>query len=238
MIKLGSFLQRDNKSSTAGSGGYISAEATVREAKKLNLSVCDYVEKLWDQQGATANVIEKILDYVQSRDLNHIVEIGPGTGRYTEKLLQQVEAKQYEIYEVAKDWNDYLQSTYGDKIIAQQADGISLNHTQANSCELVHAHGVFVYLGYIHAFRYFSEMCRVCAHGGYVMFDYYSQHEMDLQIIERCIATNNDYAMVLHEGTVNAYFNSKGFTLLGDFLNRHGQGYSRYVIYQKNGQHG
>ena len=67
---------------------YISAKDTVAAAKADGLSVCDYVEKEWDQIGKTQKVIDKMKDFGFFKLSNpSICEIGAGTGRYMEKVL-------------------------------------------------------------------------------------------------------------------------------------------------------
>lgn len=213
--------------------GYIDAVKTVSAAKKAGMSVGEYVEMIWDQQGQTRQVISNLLSTVAAGKLISIVEIGPGTGRYLELLLEQVKPQHYEIYETAEDWVDYLSQQFQDILTIRQADGVSLGQTADKSCQLVHAHGVFVYLKYIQAFRYFSEMCRICAEQGYIFFDYYSEIEMNPQTLEKWMKSGDDYAVVLDRNTVNNFFDKNGFDLLAEFQNKHGHGFSRYALFGK-----
>lgn len=144
---------------------YIDAAETIRAASLQGQTVCEYVESLWDQRGWTDRVIEEMQEAGSLAPCDRVCEIGPGTGRYLERVLQRVSPRQYDIYETADDWAIWLAETYTPPVVRQPADGHTLRQTPDRSCGLVHAHGVFVYLPFLHAFEYFAEMARVCAGG-------------------------------------------------------------------------
>ena len=63
--------------------GYISANETVKSAQKEGLSVCDYVENIWNQKGGTQKVIDNMAKFEVFQNANATVcKIGAGTGRY------------------------------------------------------------------------------------------------------------------------------------------------------------
>ncbi|MCK4904587.1 MAG: hypothetical protein KAS35_07820, partial [Candidatus Marinimicrobia bacterium] len=125
--------------------GYISAKETVKSAQNEGLSVCDYVEKLWNQEGETQKVLDNMVKFEVFQNANPTVcEIGAGTGRYIEKVIEKCNPKRYESYEIAADWSKWLEKEYD--IISLESDGFSLKSTDDNSIDLIHAHGVFVYL--------------------------------------------------------------------------------------------
>lgn len=218
-----------------GSGGYIDARATVDAAKAEGLSVCEYVEKLWGQEGATERVIREMEKAGSLTPCDRVCEIGPGTGRYLERILQRVSPKQYEIYEIADDWATWLQATYAPIVVRQLADGHTLRHTASESCGLVHAHGVFVYLPFLNAFEYFGEMARVCAAGGYVVFDFYSDEHFGPDVIRRWLNSTERYPVILPRKTVLQYFGEYGCSPVYEFENKHGHSYSHYVVLRKTG---
>lgn len=149
----------------ARGGNYIPAKQTIAAARRARLSVSDYVERMWSIEGQTDFVVAEMQ---RTGALGSTVcEIGPGTGRYTERILRLVECEWYEVYETAPDWARYLEATY--PVTRRPADGETLAHTPADSCALVHAHGVFVYTPPMVAFSYFSEMMRVSRR--WIVFD-------------------------------------------------------------------
>ncbi len=172
--------------------GYISAKKTLLDAEREGLSVCDYVEKLWEAQGDTQRVIEHMLQYgALTAESPKIVEIGTGTGRYLEKILQSCNPAKYESYETAKDWSEWLQSRY--PIISQEADGCSLKQTPSRSADLVHAHGLFVYLPFFASYRYWMEIWRVTKEGGVVVFDIISLGCLEEKELNKWLDSGDNY---------------------------------------------
>ena len=216
-----------------GLGSSIDMAATVAGAKAKGQTVCEYVETLWHQQGCTARVIEEMKRSGCLSKLNNVVEIGPGTGRYLDFVLREATPKRYEIYETAADWAGWLAETYSPTVVRQHADGHTLHQTPSQSCELVHAHGVFVYLSLLHSFEYFPELCRVLAPGGYLVFDFLPAAEFDLPTINRWLQTENRYPVVLPEEHVRKYFAERGCNLIHEFDNRYGEGRSHYVVFKR-----
>jgi SAM-dependent methyltransferase len=217
----------------AGRGGYIDATATVEEAKTKGQSICEYVETLWDQRGCTAHVIEEMKNVGCFTYPGRVVEIGAGTGRYLEYVLKEMRPTRYDIYETADDWASWLAATYGPIVIRQPADGRTLIHTPNQSCLLVHAHGVFVYLNILNSFEYFSEMYRVCTPGGYIVFDFYPAAAFGEAVIDRWLQSEHRFPVVLPGEHVQAYFATRDCDLIHEFDNKHGQGYSHYFIFRR-----
>ena len=68
--------------------GYIAAKETIAAARREGLSICDFVEKMWQIEGDTAKVIDEMDQHGAFLVKNpRVVEIGAGTGRYLEKVL-------------------------------------------------------------------------------------------------------------------------------------------------------
>jgi len=219
--------------SKQGIGSYIDAAATVAAAKAKGQTVCQYVETLWNQQGCTARVIEEMKRTECFVGLKNVVEIGPGTGRYLDFVLKEAKPTRYEIYETADDWAGWLAQTYSPAVVRQHANGRSLSETRNQSCELVHAHGVFVYLSLLNSFEYFAEICRVLSPGGYLVFDFLPAKDFDEPTINRWLRTENRYPVVLPDEHVRKYFAGKRFELLHEFDNRYGEGYSQYFVFRR-----
>lgn len=212
--------------------GYISAKETVDAAKRSGLSVCDYVEKIWNQQGDTQRVIDKMKELgIFNGTIKNICEIGTGTGRYLEKIIKICNPTGYESYETAKDWAEWLANKYN--IIAHDADGKSLSYTKSSSIDLVHAHGVFIYLPFLSSYRYFQEIVRVTNDNGYVTFDIYSEDCFDDDTVNHWLQSDHNYPCFLSKQYVKYFFVKRGFSLIGDFFNRYGEGKSHYLVFKK-----
>ena len=233
LSQRGLAITRIGVGSNKSSLGYISASETVSAAEREGLSVCDYVENLWDQQGDTQRVIDQMASCGVFEAKNQIVlEIGAGTGRYLEKVLIKCRPAKYESYETARDWTEWLQSKY--PIVSHEADGVSLKQTATDSVDFLHAHGVFVYLPFLVAYRYWIEMWRVVKDRGWVVFDIYSEDCMDEQTVEKWLASEHNYPSFLSKDYIISLFEKHGFSFRDAFTNRHGKGRSEYLVFVRN----
>lgn len=212
---------------------YIDCEETVNAAKKEGLSVCDYVEKMWDNVGATDKVIENMNQICGFAQYERICEIGPGTGRYLEKIVKLTNPKEYHIYEIDQGWADWLEKEYSPPVIKIKADGRSLKDTDCGSCDLVHAHGVFVYLSFLTSYEYFREMIRVCKNGGYIAFDFYDDNDFTFDIIKKWLDSDSRYPVLLNGNKIKSFFRTQGLGFKCEFVNKYGQSFSRYFVFKK-----
>lgn len=214
---------------------YINARDTIRAARSKNISVCEYLEELWDQKGDTAFVINEMKAHSCFKPNTYVCEIGPGSGRYLESVIRQIAPLGYDIYEIADDWAEWLATTYGPTVRRQEADGQSLKHTPDGSCHLIHAHGVFVYLSLLNSFHYFHEMIRVCASGGYIVFDFFAENAFTLPVIANWLKFPERYPVILNEKKIIDFFSENGFTLIHQFSKKYGHSQSTYVIFKNQG---
>jgi hypothetical protein len=145
-------------------------------------------------------------------------------------LRKQLPSK-YEIYETANDWNEWLRAQY--PVIAHDADGCSLNQTQSSGVDLVHAHGVFVYLPFLTSYNYFKEIWRVAGPGSYIVFDIMSERCFDEATTEKWLASPHRYACFLSKAYVVNLFDRNGFVLLGSYTENWGAGISEYLVLKR-----
>jgi SAM-dependent methyltransferase len=218
------------ETSDKSSLGYISAKETISAAEPEGLSVCDYVEKCWNQSGDTQRVIDQIASCgVFETKQPCVLEIGAGTGRYLEKVLAKCQPAKYESYETAQDWAEWLQARY--PIVSHEADGVSLRQTRAHSVDLLHAHGVFVYLPFLVSYRYWKEIWRVMKNGGFVVFDIMCEDYLDERTVEKWLISEHNYPCFLSKDYVVSLFGKHGFGLVKTFTNRYGEGRSLYLVF-------
>jgi hypothetical protein len=205
-------------------GDYISAAQTIAAARAANLSVCEYVERLWHQVGLTAQIISRMRDAGCFKKCNHICEIGPGTGRYLDLVFRP--SARCDIYETQSDWREWLANEYS--VNAPIPNGRTLSVTPSSSCDLVMAHGVFVYTPALVTFSYLRESARVLRAGGYLVFDCFIEDELiDIDLwLDSTIQITPLPRSLLERVTCD-------FTIISEFDTPYASGRSHYFILRR-----
>jgi hypothetical protein len=202
-------------------GNFIPFERTMEAARRAGMSVADYVDGVMNgAPGSTQNTVDKIASLgVFSEPMRTVVEIGPGTGRYLEKILKADRPARYEIYETAGPWSAYLVKEYD--VVLQPTDGYSLSSTADASVCMVHSHKVLSAVPFMVTCCYWHEMARVIRPGGWAVFDV---------VTERCLAGDamqiwaksglrlGSFPAVMPREVVVSFFTGKGFALAGSFI--------------------
>lgn len=63
LARAGLSISRAGSTTGSSALGYISTKATLASAEQAGLSVCDYVENLWSQQGCTQKVVDRMTSF-------------------------------------------------------------------------------------------------------------------------------------------------------------------------------
>jgi SAM-dependent methyltransferase len=211
---------------------------TEAAARKAGTPIGQYLETIWNCRGQ-ADRISRWMQHIGCyAGCSTIVEIGPGSGRFLLPTLRRAGPARYEIYETARRWADWLAASNRPHVINQPADGCSLGATPAAGCELVHAHGVFVYLNPLTCFDYFQEMMRVVAPGGHVVFDFFASESFDERTVLAWLATRDRFATVLPRRLVVAFFERRGFDLIATHHRPVAAGRAIYLAFRHAGRAG
>jgi hypothetical protein len=205
---------------------------TQEAARKAGLSVGDFIDSKFQVPGATQATIDQLAGFgVFDKEIHNVCEIGPGSGRYLEKVQRLCTPRLYEIYEPEKAWSDWLVRSYG--VTAHDSDGRCLRHTSTDSVDLVHAHKVFVCLPFVVACQYFGEMIRVARLGGQIVFDIASEECMADATIEKWIASGVYYPCMLPRNFVIDFFARRQCSLRWCFFAPMMPGQSEYLVFVK-----
>lgn len=151
---------------------FISFKETLKAAKAAGVSVSQYIERrhMTGPHSALDQTIDGMTNLgVFAGHIDHVCEVGPGSGRYLERIKELCRPAEYEIYETSSEWRQWLIERYG--VIARSCNGRTLGSTASGSVDLVQAHKVFPGLPFLVSTSYFSEMARVVRPGGWVVFD-------------------------------------------------------------------
>lgn len=209
---------------------YIGARSIVHRAHRDGVSVREYVERMFDEKGASAAVVEEMKRAECIESKGSICEIGPGSGRYLDAVLDLGRPTSYDIYEPAADWAAWLEKNY--PVTVKPSDRRTLAPSPDDTYDLVHAHGVFVYIRLIDAFHYFEEMARVCKGSGSIVFDFFPAEDFSADVIERWLTTSDRYPVVLPSATVREFFARRSYELVHRFDHPLGEARSTYMLFK------
>jgi SAM-dependent methyltransferase len=215
--------------------GFVDARNTVGAARQAGLSVCDYRESLEAdprKKGRRDRIIENMRQAGVMEALSSVCEVGAGTGQYLEKVVEIARPKTYEVYETDPGWRNFLQSEYG--VTCHAADGRTLRQTASGSCDLVHAHGVFVYLPLLQNMEYLNEFVRVCRPGGFIVFDCcLEKHFSSLATVNEWLSSPHRFPVVIPEGLLSEFACANRLHPVRSFPMIYGSGEVQYFIWQK-----
>jgi SAM-dependent methyltransferase len=220
------------RSADPAARSFISARKTVAAAERSGLSVGEYVDATFSQPGTTGATVEAMIrigDLVPDR-VQRVCEIGPGTGRYLEKVVEALHPEYYEIYETADDWVSYLRKFPG--LIVRECDARTLKDTETGSVDLVHAQKVFVYLEFWASAGYLAEMARVVRPGGVVAFDIVTEECVDEETLEGWLRSGTIFHPMPKEWTVS-FLGRRGLEFLGSQLIRLTDGSSELMVFRR-----
>lgn len=219
---------------------FLDASTTVAAARETGVSVCDYLERLdgSNKVGRRDRIIHTLEVAGVLNGITSVCEIGAGTGRFLEKILAITNPSRYEIYETDRGWVEFLIREYGNhkscRLICHPSDGVTLNHTPDESCDLVHAHAVFVYLPILQTFGYLKDCARICRKGGHVVFDCFLDKSFAMDDLNQWLAGHHRWPVVIPQALLEEFLFSHHLRLERIFSEVYGDGNVCYMIWKKN----
>jgi len=217
-------------------GSFLDFRRTELAARKSGKPIARYLEEIWNCVGQAERVSRWMQDIGCYEACTTILEIGPGSGRFLLPTLERARPVRYEIYETARRWAEWLARSNRPHVIAQPANGRSLDATRSATCELVHAHGVFVYLKPLTCFEYFQEMIRVVSPGGHIVFDFFPSENFNESAISAWLASKERFAVILPGHVVIDFFRQRGFDLVATCHRRVAAGNAKYLAFRSSAE--
>lgn len=221
-----------NFSSDPAVQSFLPARRTLAAAERAGLSLTDYIDQFSAKPGATAEAVKEMLALADlSAPVGRVCEIGPGTGRYAEKVIAALHPEVYEVYETARDWLPHLSKLPSVKL--HDADGRTLAQTASGSVDLVHAHKLFVYVPLVTTVGYLWEMARIVRPGGVVAFDIVNEDCLDEPTTSTWVSEGVTlYSMIPRQWTVDL-LDRKGLSLVGSTFVPMSGGSTELLVFRK-----
>lgn len=221
LAPVGMKISRLDDHDWSDTANFIPFEATLRAAEEAGMSIGDYVDAVKNRTpGSSQGAIDKIASLgAFAKPSRTVVEIGPGTGRYLEKIIAAARPDRYEIYETAGPWLSYLVRSY--QVVAQPTDGYSMAATADASADMVHAHKVFCSVPFMVTLCYWQEMVRVIRGEGWAVFDIMTERCLEGDMMQTWALSgirNGAYPAVVPRQLAVDFFARHGFDLAGSFI--------------------
>jgi SAM-dependent methyltransferase len=211
---------------------FLPARKTIDAAKRAGLSVGDYLDRYSAEPNVTGGAVQAMLQMsALGNQVDRVCEIGPGSGRYAEKVIAALRPAAYEIYETASDWLPYLRRL--PNLVERRADGHTLADTAAASVDLVHAHKLFVYIPFVATAGYLEEMARVARPGGVVAFDIVTESCLTEGATKTWIAQNASIYVPTPRAWTIDLLARHGLTLLGSHFEPLSGGLTELLVFRK-----
>jgi phospholipid N-methyltransferase len=202
---------------------FIDFKETLQAAATAGLSVGEYIERRHAKGSRTP--LDETMDHLASLGLfnapmEHVCEIGPGSGRYLERIKARLQPQRYEIYETSSEWRNWLLGQHD--VTARACDGRTLSETVSGTVDLVHANKVFVGLPALITISYLREMARIVRNGGWIVFDIMSESCFEPESVDAWFKAHPwDWPwspqMIARDYVINM-FAERGISLEGSFM--------------------
>jgi SAM-dependent methyltransferase len=209
---------------------FLPAKKTIAAARASGLSIGAYIDQAFVEPGATPKLVAEMLRLAELPSGVRVCEIGAGSGRYSEEVINALHPASYEIYETALDWLPHLRSL--PNAIVRDADGRTLSQTDDVSVDFVHAQKTFVYLDPCVVISYLEEMVRVVRPGGIVAFDVVTENCLDDETAHAWVRHNSIYRLCPRTW-VTGYLQRQGLTLLGSSFTPLPPGRSELLVFRR-----
>jgi SAM-dependent methyltransferase len=211
---------------------FIPARKTIAAALKAGLPVGTYIDQTYAKPDTARDTVKAMLELAGIQgSCQRVCEIGPGSGRYAEEIIETLHPGTYEIYETARDWLPHLRKL--PNVLVRECDGHTLSQTADASVDLVHAQKVFVYLEFYATAGYIDEMARVVRPGGTVAFDVVTESCLAPETVRTWTKHGSIYRPVPREWVVG-FMQGRGLTLRGSHFAALPPGVTELLVFHRD----
>lgn len=207
----------------------------VDEASKLNIDVNDYLDNNMGWVKPLPILEKYVYPVIDKFPEGKILELGPGTGRWSRYILKKIKSLNYKEYILLDHsvWMlEFLKGYFKDENIIRFVRNNGMNIPDVGKdIDIVYAQGVLVALKPSFIYIYSKEFAAVLKSGGYCIFDYFNFDTKEGwdYFINESDKGNTVYTYHTDE-FIDKIFSMAGFTL----EQREAIGKSRFVVFKKN----
>ena len=237
IVGANNFLSLFNLQLSPLGKGYRDVKSTLKNASRLSLTINEYLESLGND-AFSIGYRDKVMNWIltQTSYVSSALEIGSGTMRYGEVILSRKNLVRYEIYETRSDWRKFTRKNFSSashELIVHTPNGRDLHQTSSTSVDLVHAHGVFVYLTFLETLDYLAECSRVLKPGGVLVFDIYDSNLNNLKIVDSWLQSVHRFPVFLDAGLVIEFLKRYDLEMLSRLEMPYGASNVSYFMFKK-----
>jgi SAM-dependent methyltransferase len=219
---------------------YAYSPRAVKRLDSRNIDVNTLIEEAARYQskyGQRDRICERVTSNLSLKNIKNVLEVGPGTGRFTNKILELLNPSKYYVIETSKPWRKYLMKKFGSNPTTQFFAPIPTGHDfssiESNSIDLLHGHGVFVYLNHVTMYSYLLESIRVIAPGGYLYLEYFSIEKCTSEILDNWHKSIHWFPIFQSDEIVDRLLLKSGFVIMDEWNEMFGESHTRNVLFQK-----
>ena len=216
--------------------GYLDAKQTLREARRAGLSLHEYIYRNENahKAGRTDRIVAKIAELLGDRPIS-VAEIGTGTGMYLERMCRRLDCTAYHVFETDVGWRRHARQTLSQvgTVTVHDCDGSTLKELLDDSIDLVHAHGVFVYLPTLVVLSYLREAARVLKPQRYLVFDCFLDTKFNPAAADAWLASEYRFPNVMSSAFLSEHLQHCGLSITRGFDEVLGPAACNYLICRK-----
>ncbi len=219
---------------------YAYSARNVKKLEKKGVDINYVIEsgaKYKEGIGQRDRICERILTNISNHEIKQVLEIGPGTGRFTSKMISTLRPAEYFVFETNKSWRKYLLEKFGDSestnFLAPTPTGHNFGSVASGSIDFIHGHGVLVYLNHVTTYSYLKEMIRVAAPDAIIYLEYFSIENCNSEILNYWHQSTHWFPIFQSDRIIDKILAESGFSLIDEWGEMFGQSVTRNVMFQK-----